>query len=104
MTTETISLENLTDAEYEALAKRIADSIAEHDTLSDNYRRHQRHHSGEIFYRMSMGSRIKAHALLKDMCGSYVNNWAKLVQDEDFADYVLAFLCGGGLDVEWRKD
>ena len=97
-------LEKLTDAQYEQLAKKIADAIADHDTLSKEFTHQQHKHSGEIFYRMTMGSRKKAHNMLKGCTKPYRNNWHDLVQDECFADYVLAFLCGNGFEVEWPND
>ena len=97
-------LNNLSDDQYENLAKKIADHIAEHDTLKTDYRHTQRNHSGEIFYRMSMGSRQRAHKLLKNCLTVYQNNWKELAEDEGFADYILAFLCGGGYEVEWTAE
>lgn len=97
-------LNNLSDDQYENLAKKIADSIAEHDTLGSDYRYTQRLHSGELFCRMSMGSRQRAHKLLFDCTKRYRNNWNELVQNEEFADYVLAFLCGDGMEVEWMSE
>ena len=97
-------LDSLDNDQYEALAKKIADNIAEHDSLGSDYRYHQRIHSGELFYRMSMGSRSRAIKLLSECTKRYRNNWNELVQDEEFADYVLAFLCGDGMEVEWRSE
>lgn len=97
-------LAELTDDQYESLAKKIADSLADHDTLSNDYRHQQRLHSGELFYRMTMGSRSRAHTLLSNCVKCYKNNWNQLVQDEDFADYVLSYLCGDGMEVEWRSE
>lgn len=97
-------LDELDDNQYEALAKKVADNLAEHDTLGGGFLHHQRHHSGEIFYRMCMGSQSRAYKLLDDCTKNYNNNWNELVQDKQFADYVLSFLCGDGMEVEWRTE
>lgn len=97
-------LDGLSNEGYEKLAKRVADHIAEHDTLKTEYRTVQRNHSGEIFYRMTMGSRKRAHNLLKDCLSIYKNNWKDLAEDEGFCDYVLSFLCGDGYEVEWTQE
>lgn len=97
-------LDDLTDDEYENLAKKIADNLAEHDTAGNDFHKHQRHHSGELFYRQCMGSQSRAYKLLDNCTKRYKNNWNELVQDKPFADYVLAFLCGDGMEVEWRTE
>lgn len=97
-------LDTLDDEQYECLAKKIADSLAEHDTAGNDFHKHQRHHSGELFYRMCMGSQGRAYKLLDNCTKRYKNNWNELVQDKGFADYVLAFLCGDGMEVEWRAE
>lgn len=97
-------LDTLSDEQYEKLAKKIADNIAEHDTLTSDFTQQQHKHSGEIFYRMTMGSQARAYKLLDSCTKPYQNNWNELVQDQTFADYVLSFLCGGGYEVEWLTE
>jgi len=97
-------LNALSQEDYEKLAKRIADVIAEHDTQSTEYRLYQRHHGGEGVYRLAGGSRSKAQEIVTKVIAHYNQKWADMTTDKDFNDYVLAYLCGNGMEVEWDKD
>jgi hypothetical protein len=94
-------LNKLSENEYEALAKRIADSLAEHDTASNEYRNVQHHHAGEGVLRLAGYNRERAHSIVIKSLRHYNNQWSEMARNEDFCDYILAFLCGDGMEVEW---
>lgn len=97
-------LDALSQEQYENLAKCIADFIAEHDVSTLYYMHQQHHHSGEIFIRLAGYSRKRAHTLAFNVLNHHKKEWAQMVTDEQFCDYVLSFLCGNGMEVEWGKE
>lgn len=97
-------LDSLSQDEYEALAKKIADVVAEHDTATIEYRDFQHHHGGETIMRLAGYSRERAHKLVVKCIKHKNTEWAEMAENEEFCDFILAFLCGDGCEVEWANE
>lgn len=95
---------SMTDEQFEAYAKRIADVIAGHDTHGDGYRAEfYSKPNGEVFRRLANGSRDKLIKNLRHMLDHFVVNPLTRIDEADhgvFIEHVLAHLCGGGFEVE----
>lgn len=98
---------SLSETQFEAYAKRIADAVAGHPTAANGYLiAGYSKPNGEVFLRLAHRNHDKAIKNLKERFEYFVTNPLTVVDEADhetFMEHVLANLCGDGLEVEWES-
>jgi hypothetical protein len=81
----------MTDAEYEKLARRVAHLMGDDDAAAKS------------LWRMAAGCRERAVEVVRAFGQHLSAGLAKTLieTDNDFCDYVCAYVINGGLEVEW---
>lgn len=95
----------------EEIAKRVADHIAGHDTLTMDFIYQQHKPSGELFMRLCRRSRSMAFKHLDNHLNGmtiggkpFLEVYPYGEEKDAFYDHILAFLCGNGMEVEWEEE
>lgn len=105
----------LTDDQFEAMAKRVADVLSDHDTTGIEFAKSgYSKPNGEIVMRMAKGKRSTAVKILDSLLApiTWTNpaynaaiRAALTGADRDcFYDHILAHMCNGGFDVDWVEE
>ena len=97
-------LKALSQEYFEETAKRVATRFSEHDVQTTEYRSLQKYSGGELLWLLSQGVRSQAKEILLKVVAHFGTELTDFCEDDDFADYVFAYLLHGELiEVEWNS-